>query len=409
MRTQKTLWMLTLILALTTVAMAEDWPQWRGPRGDGISSEKNLLQQWPDGGPTRLWSIPMGDGYASPIVHKGVIYMFSQNGKIDTLTALNAKTRKNVWLPKAYETKFNGKGYPGPRATPTIDGNRIYTHGGGGDVVCRKLDDGELLWRTNVLDQTGSKPITWGSASSLLVDKKHVYAQCGKGGPTAVALDKKTGAIAWKSQASTPAGYAPIVKTTVDGAEQLLVFGGSEIIAMTPDAGKTIWTIPHETNYKINASTPVIHKGWGLFINGYKNGKTTMVELQKAGRTVKWQTTDLRTKFVTPILQDGVLYINNRGTITAANWTDGEILWKCDDKRLNLGAGGSMVRVGDLLITLSEKGMLSLAKATPEGVEFRGQTQLFKQKNTWSTPLIYDGKLFVKGNKELVCLDIAAK
>lgn len=399
--------MMTLLLGSAVLA-GDDWPKWRGPDGDGIVKDADIVQHWPDEGPRRLWQIPVGEGYSSPVARDGVVYLFAQQGKSDTLFAVGADDRRPVWPPKSYPTTWDNRKYPGARGTPTIEGERIYTFGAAGDLTCWNLADGAILWKTNVLDKTGSTPITWGSACSPLVDAKRVYVQCGKGGPTAVAVDKTNGAIVWRSEAKSFAGYSTIVPTEVDGREMLLVFGGVEIVAMNPADGKTLWTVGHQTNYDVNAITPIVRNGLAFFTSGYGRGRSTMLRLDRTEPQVVWETTDPRSRYVTPILDGDVMYINDRGALTCVRWADGKQLWTCDDKRLQLGIGGSMVRAGDLLITLSERGMLSLVTATPDGFEFRGQTRLLNQSNTWSTPMIYDGKLYVKGNRELVCLDIAA-
>ena len=397
---------LTLTFAVTS--LAEDWPKWRGPRGDGISLESGLLDRWAEGGPARLWSVEAGKGYSSPIAHNGIIYIFGQIGKRDVLTALTADKGDQVWRQGYEPVKWNDGGYPGPRATPTIDGDHIYTFGGGGDLVCWKLAGGKLLWRINVLRKTGSGGLQWGSASSPLIDGNVIYVACGTGGPAAIAVDKSARRILWKSQARRQAGYAPTVIAGVGERKLLLVFAGEGLIAMDARTGQTVWAQPFETSYKINAATPIVHEGRVFITNGYKPGRGALLALEPTGPREIW-TNDLITgRFVTPILEKGFLYANSKGTIKCVRWQDGKLQWQCEDKRLNLGNGGSIVRVGDMLVALSEKGKLSLAEATPKGIHLRGQMQLFEESNTWSTPLIYGRKLYVKGNNALVCLDVAS-
>jgi hypothetical protein len=325
------------------------------------------------------------------------------------LTAIRAASGEIVWQ-KSYPAPMNVD-HPGMRATPTIEGDRIYTFGVGGDLVAWNRSDGAIIWRCNVLQETHSQPIRWGCASSAVIDGQRIYVQCGTGGPTAVAVDKDTGKILWKSQAQSDAGYSTIEPVASEKEKMLLVLGGDHFIGMDTDGGKTLWSIPFETEYKINACTPLVHEDRVLLINEYKQGKTLMLQLRGRQEPQKvWEDTELRSRTGTPILEGDNFYINNRGTIECRRWADGNAVWRCQDKALDLGpVGGPLVRAGELMIAYSEHGRVSLTKMTPAGCELRGQVTLFDEGETWATPLIYGGRLYVRGNNDLVCLDIAAK
>jgi len=405
MQRWKAVCLILLLVAISTASAAENWPKWRGPRGDNIAKGDGLAQAWPEGGPKEIWRVNVGAGYSSPVVVDGVLYMFGQEGKTDALVALSADDRREVWR-KAYPTKFKDK-FPGTRATPTVVGDRIYTTGGNGDVTCWKRADGGIVWTVNVLAKTGSKKITWGSASSPLVMGDSLYVQCGQNGPTAVALNAANGEIRWQSEARSLAGYSTIAPAKVGGSDMLLVFGGVEIIAMDPKTGKTLWAEPYETQYKVNATTPIVRKDQAFITHGYKAAKGTLLQIKPTGVAKIWENKVIRARFVTPIPEGDVMYANSKGVIKCVTWATGEEVWAVDDKALNIGVGGSMTRAGKLLIVLSETGTLSLVHATPAGWEKRGQMKLFQEKNTWSTPLVYNGRLYVKSNNQLVCLDIS--
>ena len=390
---------------------ADEWPKWRGPNADGISHETGLLQKWPENGPAKVWSAKVGLGFSSPIAQDGKVYLFSQDGNKDVLAAFDADSGKLLW-GQAYNGGYPKDDYAGSRSTPTIDGDRIYTFGGGGDLVCRQLSDGKEIWHLNVLQVTRTQLLQWGQASSPLVGEKAVFVQCGMGGPLAVAVDKMTGKSGWRSERTGQAGYAAPILMDVAGGKQLIVFAGNELTAMNPENGKTLWTVPWPTSYGVNAGTPIA-VGDKLFVSSGYNHGAAQFQVGPAGAKQVWMTQEVQDKFPAAVYEDGYLYCNSEdhsGTLKCLNWADGKVKWAAKGGRATkLGFGGSFVRVEDKLITMSQNGLLSLMKATPEGVELISQAQVFPETfdRVWSTPMIYHGKLYAKGQSELACFDIS--
>jgi outer membrane protein assembly factor BamB len=397
-----------LLTAAGAANAAEGWPRWLGPEGNNISTETGLAAQWPEDGPKKVWAAKVGIGFSSPVALDGKIYMFAQEGSSDVLHVFDAESGKVVWTQK-YD-RGEDPAFPGTRATPTIEGNRIYTHGSAGDLVCRELADGKLVWRTNILKETSAQKIEWGSASSPLVTDKHIFVQGGQGGDaTAVAVDKTSGAIVWKSEARGMAGYATPILIEVDPQskqQQLIVFGGDAVYGMDPATGKTRWTEPWKTDNDINAATPVYSRSH-LLVSSSRNFGAMLINVTPQGAKKEWEKKDVALKFQPPILDGTTLYANSGGTLKAVNWPDFKVLWTATGRDLNLGAGGSLVKVGDKLITLSERGKLSLVQASPTGYKLISQAQVFDYSQVWSSPLVYRGKVYVKGEDELVCFDIS--
>jgi outer membrane protein assembly factor BamB len=406
----KSLFFLALCLTVSS-ALGEEWPQWRGPRGDGISRETGLLDKWPADGPKKLWSATVGLGFSSPIGFDGRIYLLSQVGDNETLSAFDAGSGKAIW------SQSNAGGYPkddfpGSRATPTINGKFIYSYGGGGELVCRDLADGKEVWHNNILQSTDTTLLTWGQASSPLVTDTAVYVQCGQGGPLAVSVDKKTGAIQWKADAQGPGGYAAPILMTIGGAQQLVVFGGTQLCGLDPSTGKTLWSQPWQTNADVNASTP-IPDGDKVFISSGYNHGAAQYQISPNGVKQVWMTKEVQSRFPAAVLDGGYLYCNSEdhsGTLKCLSWADGSTKWTAKGGRATkLGFGGSFVRFSDKLITMSQSGLLSLIKVSPQAMELISQDQVFDDSfnKVWSTPLIYRGKLYAKGENELICLDIS--
>lgn len=404
---------------------AEEWPQWRGPRGDATVREAPGLDKWPAGGPKQVWAQPVGLGYASPIGFGGKVYVFALDGSKETLTALDAATGKPAWS-QSYDVGRRID-YQGARATPTISGDQIFTYGSNGMLVCRALADGTEAWRLDVLKETGAEMLgtgvggPWGQASSPLVTADRVFVQGGKGGAVAVAVDRKTGKFAWKSEAQGTGGYAAPIVADVQGTPQLIVFGGDALYGMDPATGKTIWQDAWKTAYEVNAATPIYHNGQLFVTSGYVNqrtGRSALYHLTPTGAKQVWRKEGrqggIASKFQPPILDAGHVYgvsdEGRGGVLKCQAWATGELKWEA--KEPSLGFGGSIVRIGtDKLLAMSQKGELYLLLATPQKVEVMGKAEVFPggYDQVWATPLVYQGKVYAKGKDQLVCLDLGGK
>jgi outer membrane protein assembly factor BamB len=395
------------VSAVSLSASAENRPQWRGPNRDGIVTEKNLAPTWPQGGPKRLWEAPIGPGYASPVAADGKVYAFYFKDGKDVLECFDANTGKSVWR-QSYAKGYVGD-YAGTRATPTIDGNRIYTYGGNSQLVARNLADGKQLWMVDVFKETGGRQKTWGISGSPLVDEDRVYVQSGDNGNAAVGVDKKSGKVLWKSEARG-GGYASPVMADVGGRKHLVLFAQEHALGVDPATGKTIWELnePWETEYGINAAMPIVSGGKVFLTCAYKDRRAGLYEITADGVKPVWGSKAITGRFQPPILDNGHLYVNSEGTLKCVRWADGKVVW---EQRNLLGMGGSILRVApDKLIGLTDRGRLIYATATPEGFKKIAQLDGAAQgEQVWATPAVHNGKLFVKGQDELVAYDIGAK
>ena len=391
----------------TTFHAAEDWPRWRGPRGDAISRETGILDTFPDGGPPLLWVADVGIGYASPIAHAGRVYLFTLNERHEVLTCFDAHSGRILWSDASSDSMWAG-GYAGTRATPAIDGDAIYTYGGAGELACRDLATGKPRWKLNVLRLTGSRNLQWGTASSPLVAGDRVYVQSGKDGSVAVAVNKNNGSVVWQSEARGVGGYAHPILADVAGRQQLVLFAGEAVLGVDPDTGKTLWSIPWQTSYDVNAATPICRDGHLMVSSEYGRG-SMMLRLDAAGAHKLWQSTDIQSKFPNLVLDGDVLFANSAGAIKCMSWPDGRILWEARDRDLRIGFGGSILRVGDRLLTMSDRGKLSISRASKDGIELLAQAQVLDAREVWASPLLYGGRLYAKGDTEFLCVDLSGK
>lgn len=392
--------------AATLPAGTEDWPRWLGPSGDGISRETNLAQRWPDDGPAELWSAEVGLGYAGPIAAGGRVYVFSMNETKESLTCFDANSGRIVWSQPGGGGRT--RSYPGTRATPAIDGNDIVTFGGAGELTCRDLATGSPRWTTNVLDATNTTAQDWGTASSPLIDGSRIFVQGGQGGSVALAINRADGSILWQSEATGIGGYAHPILAEVEGTRQLIVFGGKAVYGMNPDDGKTLWSEPWNTPYDVHATTPVYRDGH-LFVSSAYGVGAMMLKVTASGASRQWVKKDVQSRFQPAILDGDALYVHSEGKMMCLSWPDGKPLWTDGNNTLKLGIGGSFVRLpGGRMIALGERGLLSLARATPEKLEVISAAPVLDGAEIWAMPLVYGGRLYLKGEQELICYDISA-
>jgi outer membrane protein assembly factor BamB len=249
----------------------------------------------------------------------------------------------------------------------------------------------------------------WGCASSPLIVGDRIFVQTGEGGPSAVAVNKTSGKIEWKSEAKGKAGYASLTYADVKGGKpQLLLFAGRALGGIDPETGKTLWSDDFETQYDVNAATPIFHDGKALFTAEYSNGRSAMYDLSGTSPKKLWENKNLKSRFQPVILDDGFVYGNSSGKLTCIEWATGRLAWQAKERGMDLKTGGSLVRVGkDKIVMMSERGRLSLVQASPKGYKLLGQHDLFDADQIWASPLVYDGKLYCKGRDELVCLDVS--
>lgn len=399
-------------LALLAVpARAEDWPKWRGPTREAIVTEKNLAPSWPEGGPKELWRAKVGVGYASPVVVDGKVYMFSldQPNNQEVLECFGAADGKSIWR-QTQGNPFTGQ-YKGTRCSPVVEGDRIYTYGSNSQLAAWNLADGKQVWTVNVLKETGGKNQVWGIASNPLIDGDRIYVQAGETGNAAVCVNKADGKIVWKSEAQG-GGYAPPVLVDVGGGvKHLLCFGHENLIGLDPKTGTMLWVLQEkwETQYNVNATMPIVN-GNKVFVSvAYNNARCGLYEITQSGARKIWDGNQMTCRFNPPIFDNGYLYGNSEGRLKCVRWDDGKEMWTYPDRNV-LQMGGSLLRYGDRLIVLSERGKLTLVQATPEACKKLAEMEdVVSGKFVWSTPAVSNGKLFIKGQDELACFDISGK
>jgi outer membrane protein assembly factor BamB len=408
-----------LFFIMSLVALAEDWPAYRGPSGNGTSNERI---SWPEGGPKKLWTTSTHNGFSSFTESHGKVFTIVtkdiDGAPFAVLLALEANTGKELWASKTGIAKFPGggdagaednKGGDGPRSSPTLSGNKAYVYSADLVVQCFDTQDGKLLWSHDVLKEFNGKNISWKSAMSPVIDGDLLFVAGGGQGQSILAFNKDSGEIAWKTADDAITHATPVV-ATIHGVRQLLFLMQSGLVALEPKTGKELWrfAFPYRT---ATGCSPVVGGDIVFCTAGYGiGGAACQVTKTSNGFEVKelWRIKGdnaVASLWSTPVCKDGYLY----GMISYKKFSDGPL--KCIELKTGkvnweqpgFGAG-NVILAGDDLIALSDKGEVVLLQANPEGYKEKGRVNAISGK-CWSTPALSRGKLFVRSTKEGACLE----
>jgi outer membrane protein assembly factor BamB len=414
----KTRWILALLLSGLS-ASADDWPQWRGPKRDGISAEKGLLDRWPEGGPPLAWEAKgMGNGYASVAVAGGRIYGAGKKGKAEQLVCLDAKDGKLLWTAEL------GAG-GGSDGTPTVDGDLVFVLGKGGDLLCAESATGKEVWRKNFPKDFGGRMMSgWGWSESPLVDGDRLV--CTPGAPDAlmVALEKRTGNPIWKAPApSDPgkrgqdgAGYSSIVISQAAGVKQYVQLTGRGVVGVRAEDGKPLWSYNRVANGTANIPTPIASGDHVFCSSGYGTG-SALLRLTASGEGVAAQEVYFLKGDVLQNHHGGMILLgeqvylgdqHNQGFPVCVDLATGKDRWR---PGRGPGGGSAAVSLADgHLYFRYEDGTVALIQATPESYVLKGSFKIpGKIGKSWPHPAIADGKLYLREGDRLLCYDVRAK
>ncbi len=395
------------LLAEAAGQSAGDWPQWRGPNRDGISKETGLLKQWPTAGPPLAWKVTgAGRGFSSLAVANDRLFTMGLRGDKEHVIAFEQSTGKEAWATPLGSGFRNDRG-DGPRGTPTVDGERLYALGGNGDLACLETRTGRSVWNINVLQKFGGSNINWGISESPLVVGDKVLVNAGGPGASIVALNKKDGALLWKSQ-SDRAGYSSAIPITVDGTTQIVFFTATRALGLDLQDGRLLWEYARASNRVANIATPVARANRVFVSSDYGTGGG-LVEIKARGREVTAQeiyfTKEMRNHHSSSILIGDHLYGFSSGILTAMRFDTGQVAWR--DRSVGKG---SLAFADGLLYCLSENGVVGLVEATPEAYREKGRFSIPQDSlSTWAHPVIAGGRLYLRDQDTIYAFDIRLK
>jgi outer membrane protein assembly factor BamB len=400
-------------LRVTSTGGSHDWPQWRGPDRTEHSAETGLLKSWPKEGPPLVWTKKdLGGGYSTPSVAGGRIFGMSYRDKDEVVWALDEQTGRELWAKK-----IAGKGSAGynegPRSTPTVDGDVLYTLGISGDLVCLKVENGDLVWQVNLKKEYKGNVGGWGYSESPLVDADKVIVAAGGKDATIIALDKKTGQNIWKSKVpqGDQAHYASAIVAEIGGKKQYVHFLSGGVVGVAADDGKFLWRYDHPHNGTANCSTAIYHDGCVFAASSYGvGGGLAKIEGSGDSFTADEQYFEKRIKnhHGGLVLVDGYLYGTGDNSLICIDWKTGKIKW--DERK---PGKGSLTYADGRLYVRNEggKGTMTLVEANPEKYVEHGRFDQPNRSgaNAWSHPVVANGKLYIRDQDVLLCYDVKDK
>lgn len=402
---------------------AADWPQWRGPNHDGHVPAGAKVPHTLAAELKPRWRIPVGDGYASPVVAGSgadarVFYLDLQDGQ-EVVHALAAATGQELWH-QPLDAMFKDDWGQGPRCTPVVDGPYVYAQSCRGELKCLSAATGEVLWRRNYVRDLGAVfmgetgpaagATRHGNTGAPIVDGDHLLAQAGGlQGASLVCFRKANGDVVWKSQNDTAGNAAPVM-ATLGGVRQIISFTALGLIGVDVRDGALLWRVPLDTRLGRHVTTPVVVDNV-VIVGSYRLGLLG-VSVTREGAKFKaelaWTSKDAATNFASPVAADGYVYsVGPQQNVYCLEARTGQIKWS--QTGLLRGSGerafAAFIVMGRNILMLSDGGELILFPADPAKFEVISRTQACGA--TWCSPAYADGALYLRDAKTLVCLELA--
>jgi outer membrane protein assembly factor BamB len=395
---------LTIVLGISAVSRAEDWPVYRGPRYDGISTEKGWLDRWPAQGPTIAWKATVGLGHSSMVTKDGRLFTAGHADEKDTVYCLDAETGQQIWS-HSYPADLGAKFYDGgTTGTPTAEGDRVYWLGKWGDLFAFEAATGRIIWNVQVQKATGIRVPDWGFTGAPRVHGDLLILNVGEAG---VAVKKDTGEIAWKS-ADKNAGYSTPLPIEQDGRARFVIGSGQAYIAVDPETGAEAWRIRWLTQYGVNAADPIVMGNKVFLSTGYNRGAGLFDVSQNPPAEI-WKSRVVRTMMSPGVLYEGHVYAmdgntDDRGALKCVEFSSGAEKWAAPA----FGTGGLVIADGRI-IAVTAHGELVVAPATPEGFKPTARAQVLGG-TIWTAPVLSNGRVYCRNSAgDLVCVDLRNK
>lgn len=401
-----------------------DWPQFRGPKRDGHSPDKNLLKSWPSDGPPLAWTATgVGEGYSSVAVVGDKVITMGDKGDSNYVFAVSRKDGTSLWEAKVGRSGGGG-GYPGPRCSPTVSGDKVYAIGQHGEFVCVSLADGKELWRVDFKKDFKGSSGGWQYSESPLVDGNKVVVTPGGKEATMLALNKDTGKVIWKG--FTPdgeaAGYSSIMVSNAAGKKQYVTLTSKGVNSFDAESGKLLWRYGTSkerfADNTANIPTVILYEQPNqLFATAGYNRGGGVFTLASAGGKIEPNEQQWSEKVKNK--HGGIIRVGN---YLYGDYDDSGNLWCVDAKTLSekwtrsrndkfQGRGSaSMCYADGMLYVRYQNGYVALVEATPEAYKHVSGFKLPKSEgNNWAHPVVIGGKLYVRQGDAIMCFDVAKK
>jgi outer membrane protein assembly factor BamB len=431
---------------------ADDWPQWLGPRRDGVWRETGILKKLPKEGPKVLWRTPIKGGYSGPAVAGGRVYItdrvlaagsenptnpFSRQAipGSERVLCLDEKTGEVLWKHE-YDCPYQISYPAGPRTTPVIAGGKVYTLGAMGDLLCLDAGDGKVLWSRNLPKDYQAPVPLWGFSGHPLLDGDRLISLVGGKGSAAVAFNKGTGKEVWRALSTPQIGYAPPVLVEAGGKRQLIIWHTTAVNSLNPETGAIYWSqaFPERGMLKAGMSIPTPRFANGeLLVTAFYNGALMLkmdpdqpkakVQWRKGGRSEEPDDTEaLHAVMATPFIKDGYIYgVCSYGELRCLKADTGERVWMTREPtggKVLRWANAFLVEQGDRFFLFNELGELIIAQLSSKGYKEISRANILAPTNSmaglsgprlvvWSHPAFADRCMFARNDREIVCVSLA--
>jgi len=391
------------------LSSSHDVLEYRGPRRDGIVDGLKLAREWNEHPPKLVWRQPIGGGYAAFVVAGSLAITIEQRRDKEAIVAYDFDTGRERWIyeyPALFSETLGGDG---PRATPTIHQDKVFSLGATGVLACVDLASGRHVWSVNVLEENGAGNLDWAMSGAPLIHGDVVLVNPGNQRGSAdsraiVAYDAATGKLAWGAGAAK-AGYASPMLATIAGVQQIIMFDGAGLAGFDVAERSELWRVEWKSQFDINASQPVLVGDDRIFITSATGAALVQVAAADAGKwtaEILWKNNKLKSSYACPIVYQGHVYGIDEALLACLDLTTGKQLWKA---RAGDYGHGQLLLCGDLLVVLSEKGELALVEATPEKFHELGRIQAIEGK-TWNNPTLAGSRILVRNHLEMAAYDL---
>ena len=422
----------------------DDWNRWQGPTEDSVWHEEGILEKFPEGGPTIKWRVPVRKGYSGPSVSDGRLFVMdritrerregdeprTQPGE-ERILCLDVATGKKLW-EHTYDCPYRISYPEGPRTTPVVEGDRVWTLGAMGHLKCLNVADGTVLWETQLAERYETRPPVWGFAATPRLIGDLLVLLVGGEGSAVVALNKSNGEEVWKALTAEEVGYAPPTLYQRGDERQLIYWYDVAISSLNPETGEVLWTVKTPDVEAVNRPVVTIVTPRFMddlcYVSDYYNGSTMVrIKPNASGAEVVWRDKPQQSAYpdslnilmTTPVINDGYIYsISGDGESRCIQAKDGAFVWRDKrpfDERKPDFATVFYVQQKDRFFLFTDQGDLVIAKLSPEGYEPIDQAHILDPVGfargrdiVWSHPAFANRCMYARNDEELVCVDLAA-
>ncbi len=405
---------LPVLALLISTTFAADWPQWRGPARTGHVPTGEPMPQTLPAEPKSVWRVPVGGGFASPVLLGGRLFHLDDQAGTEVAHAVDPATGKELWSAKIFSSHQDGFGI-GPRTTPVADGDKVFVQSAKGEFQCLDAASGKVVWRKNFVDDFGAIYVgekgtaagasRHGATGSPIIDGENIIVQVGSTqGASIVALKKATGDVVWKSENDQTAYAAPVI-ATIAGVRQFVSFTAEALIGLDPANGKLLWRTPAATRLGRNVTTPNVWRDL-VIVASHQLGLVA-TRVTKDGASEAWVNKKMLINFSSPVTVGDHLYgLGPAKNLVCIDAATGNLAWEQPGLTHTDGsrAEAAFLVMGKSILTLTDGGELVLFAADPAGYRELGRTQACGV--TWCNPAYADGRLYLRDAKELICLEL---